>query len=107
MVQPPDNSANPWHQLLAKHPEIQEVPFIIPVNTGTSLVQEHAKLETAVSQVGETVQLYSAIFNSLGVHWPWRRLRGSDPAPAKSSCIFSCHTLVFKVKKITFFDSSP
>ena len=52
LVQPPDNSANPWHQLLEKHPEIQEVPFIIPVNTGTSLVQEHAKLEAAVSQVG-------------------------------------------------------
>jgi len=51
LVQPPDNSANPWHQLLEKHPEIQEVPFIIPVNTGTSLVQEHAKLEAAVSQV--------------------------------------------------------
>ena len=52
LVQPPDNSANPWHQLLEKHPEIQEVPFIIPINTGTSLVQEHAKLEAAVSQVG-------------------------------------------------------
>jgi len=51
LVQPPDNSANPWHQLLADHPEIQEVPFIIPVNTGTSLVQEHKKLSAAVSLV--------------------------------------------------------
>ena len=58
MVQPPDNSANPWHQLLEKHPEIQEVPFIIPVNPGTSLVQEHAKLETAVSQVGDIMKVY-------------------------------------------------
>ena len=57
LVQPPDNSANPWHQLLEKHPEIQEVPFIIPVNTGTSLVQEHAKLEIAVSQVGNIIWL--------------------------------------------------
>jgi len=51
LVQPPDNSANPWHQLLETHPEIQDVPFIIPVNTGTSLVQEHAQLEARVSAV--------------------------------------------------------
>ena len=63
MVQPPDNSANPWHQLLEKHPEIQEVPFIIPVNTGTSLVQEHAKLETAVSQVGD-IMLVCTFFST-------------------------------------------
>ena len=62
MVQPPDNSANPWHQLLEKHPEIQEVPFIIPVNTGTSLVQEHAKLETAVSQVGNKMWVLYHIY---------------------------------------------
>jgi hypothetical protein len=66
LAQPPDNSANPWHQvqwyryyvlylyrpqLLADHPEIQEVPFIIPVNTGTSLVQEHGRLAEAVGLV--------------------------------------------------------
>ena len=62
LVQPPDNSANPWHQLLEKHPEIQEVPFIIPINTGTSLVQEHAKLEAAVSQVGISRFLLRALY---------------------------------------------
>jgi len=51
LVQPPDNSTNPWHKLLAEHPELQEIPFIIPVNTKTSIVQEHNRLTTAVQEI--------------------------------------------------------
>jgi len=51
LSQPPDNSANPWHQLLKECPEIQEVPEIIPVNTGTSLIQEYNKLSEALSRL--------------------------------------------------------
>merc|ERR1719318_1185728 len=41
LVQPPDNTANPWHQLLETCPDLAEVPFIIPVNSKTSLVTKH------------------------------------------------------------------
>eukprot|EP00092_Neocalanus_flemingeri_P035465 GFUD01038592.1.p1 GENE.GFUD01038592.1~~GFUD01038592.1.p1 ORF type:complete len:535 (+),score=216.07 GFUD01038592.1:3-1607(+) len=57
LVQPPDNSANPWHKLLESCPELAEVPFIIPVNSRTSLVTEHSLLSQAVTQ----------IFSSMGV----------------------------------------
>jgi len=41
LVQPPDNSANPWHQLLEKHPEIQEVFIGLGTDLGgqTQLLQ--------------------------------------------------------------------
>jgi len=57
LVQPPDNSANPWHKLLESCPELAEVPFIIPVNTRTSLVTEHSMLSQSVNK----------IFSSMGV----------------------------------------
>jgi hypothetical protein len=40
LSQPPDNSKNPWCQLLAAHPELERIPFILPANTKTSIIQE-------------------------------------------------------------------
>jgi len=57
LVQPPDNSANPWHKLLETCPDLADVPFIIPVNSKTSLVTEHSLLSQAVTK----------IFSSMGV----------------------------------------
>jgi len=51
LVQPPDNSANPWHRLLENCPDLAEVPFIIPVNTRTSLVTEHNLLSQSVTSI--------------------------------------------------------
>jgi len=51
LVQPPDNKANPWHKLLESCPELAEVPFIIPVNSKTSLVTEHLLLSEAVTKI--------------------------------------------------------
>lgn len=49
--QPPDTSNNPWCNFLADNPEIQEIPFILPASSNTSIVQEHAKLVKAVNAV--------------------------------------------------------
>jgi len=51
LAQPPDNSSNPWHQLLATSPDLVEVPFILPVNTQTSLITEHKLLSQAVVEI--------------------------------------------------------
>jgi len=57
LVQPPDNTANPWHKLLESCPDLAEVPFIIPVNTKTSLVTEHSLLSGAVTQIFSSMGL--------------------------------------------------
>ena len=60
LVQPPDNTANPWHKLLEGCPDLAEVPFIIPVNTKTSLVTEHSLFSQSVTK----------IFSSMAVDLP-------------------------------------
>eukprot|EP00088_Acartia_fossae_P005713 TRINITY_DN12579_c0_g1_i1.p1 TRINITY_DN12579_c0_g1~~TRINITY_DN12579_c0_g1_i1.p1 ORF type:complete len:326 (+),score=63.13 TRINITY_DN12579_c0_g1_i1:1-978(+) len=51
LTQPPDNRNNLWNQLLEKHPELLDVPFILPVNTKTSAVKEFNLLSDAVDKI--------------------------------------------------------
>ncbi len=44
LSQPPDNRGNPWCDLLAARPELAKIPFILPANTNTSIVQEKDRL---------------------------------------------------------------
>jgi hypothetical protein len=40
LSQPPVNNENPWCQLLEARPDLAKIPFILPANTRTSIVQE-------------------------------------------------------------------
>ena len=51
LVQPPDRSDNPWCALLEANPDLADTPFIIPVNSKTSLIKEHSQLEAAVGDI--------------------------------------------------------
>jgi len=51
LLQPPDRSSNPWCQLLEANPDLAQTPFIIPVNSKTSLIKEHSLLVGAVTDI--------------------------------------------------------
>ena len=55
LLQPPDRVNNPWCQLVQANPQLAKTPFIIPVDSRTSLVTEHELLLSAVTEVFSNV----------------------------------------------------
>merc|ERR1719347_2417446 len=55
LLQPPNRSNNPWCKLVQSNTELANTPFIIPVDSKTSLVREHELLLNAVTDVFSSV----------------------------------------------------
>merc|ERR1719187_1931324 len=53
--QPPDNANNPWAEFLSENPDIADIPFIIPVGTDTSIVQEFNSLSQKVDKIFDSI----------------------------------------------------
>jgi len=55
LLQLPDRSNNLWCKLVQSNPELANTPFIIPVDSKTSLVKEHELLLNAVNSLFSSV----------------------------------------------------
>ena len=55
LLQPPDRSDNIWCKLVQSNPELANTPFIIPVDSKTSLVKEHEMLLNSVNDLFSSV----------------------------------------------------